>query len=104
MTVDPDHLPWRSDVIARARVLSARRRHRLGPLLEWLYRYPRLRPACVRWSVRLEGGLRMSSQTVRNILSRYHGISVGDWSYGPILRMDTLPRGSRVGGLLFGWK
>lgn len=53
-----------------------------------------------RWYLRLikrwEGG-ELHSRHLRAMLQRQHGVSVGDYSYGPILRPGLLPRGTQVG-------
>jgi acetyltransferase-like isoleucine patch superfamily enzyme len=53
-----------------------------------------------RWYLRLikrwEGG-ELHSRHLRAMLQRQHGVSVGDYSYGPILRPGLLPGGTQVG-------
>ncbi len=44
----------------------------------------------------LEGGYFFSA-TVRELIHRYHGVSVGAYSYGPCLSPAALPRGVTVG-------
>lgn len=89
-------IPWHPEALARARAAEARARHRGGPLIARLYRFRRLRRACLRLCLRLEGGARFSA-TLRDILRSVHGVEVGRYSYGAILTPGILPRGSRVG-------
>lgn len=56
----------------------------------------RLRALALRLAARLEGGA-LRSTTLRTILARFHGVTVGRYSYGPILTPGVLPRGTVVG-------
>lgn len=61
-----------------------------------LYARPALRRLAYRLALRLEGG-KFYSATVREILRRYHGVSVGAYSYGPLLVPGRFPPGVTVG-------
>ena len=67
-----------------------------APLLTRLYAVPRLRRVCFGLLHRLEGG-EMFSATQRAILERYHGVTVGDYSYGECMKPGSLPPGVTVG-------
>ncbi len=85
----------RVDAPERARTRDAGARHRFGAQIETLYGRGARRLArslCHR----LEGGL-MHSATWRRILSRFHGVEVGAYSYGDVLTAGLLPEGTRVG-------
>lgn len=69
---------------------------RWAPLLRRLYARPALRRLAYRLALRLEGG-KFYSATVREILRRYHGVSVGAYSYGPVLVPGHFPPGVTVG-------
>lgn len=90
------HPILRPDAKARAAKAEARSTHPLGPLLARLYRLPALRGLVRKLCHRLEGGPFFSA-TWRAILRRWHGVTVGRYSYGPILDPGTLPRGTVVG-------
>jgi acetyltransferase-like isoleucine patch superfamily enzyme len=60
------------------------------------YRVRRLRATCVRLCIKLEHGA-LYSHTLRDILRRFHGVRVGRYSYGSILKPGLLPRGTLVG-------
>ena len=51
---------------------------------------------CLRLCQRLEGGP-FFSQTLRLLLRDRHGVEIGHYSYGSILKPGVLPPGSRVG-------
>lgn len=89
-------LPWRSDAVERAMRLEAKGNSPLQPLLMRLYKWHRARPFVQRLCQRIEGSL-MFSQSWRHILSRYHGVEIGSYSYGDILRPGVLPAGTTVG-------
>lgn len=91
-----DNKIWRPDAAVRARRQEAQSRSWLGTLLLRLYRVRRLRAFCHRACFRLEGG-GMFSATWRDILRKWHGVEIGRYSYGDILRPGVLPLGSRVG-------
>lgn len=55
-----------------------------------------VRPTVLGWVVRSEGG-QMTSQTLRDYLSRVHGIEIGDFSYGALLDPRQSDRGLVVG-------
>jgi virginiamycin A acetyltransferase len=67
-----------------------------GPLLHWLYRFRRLRTTCVAVLLRSEGG-EFFSATMRKILSDYHGVHVGAYSYGPCMTPGAFPMNVVVG-------
>lgn len=69
---------------------------RLSKLLIRLASIARLREICARLGSRLEGG-GFYSGTLRSILSRYCGIEVGAYSYGPCLVPGRFPSGVNVG-------
>lgn len=87
---------WASDSESQARC-------RISPLLVWLYRFRLARRWVLSACTRLEGGRqrasmgRFFSETWRTILKRYHGVSVGKYSYGPCLTPGQLPPGTSVG-------
>ena len=88
--------PWRPDALQIARRAAARARSPLAPLLTTLYRFRHFRALSQSLCTRLEGGL-MQSRTWRDILHRHHGVEVGRYSYGDVLRPGCLPPGTRVG-------
>jgi virginiamycin A acetyltransferase len=61
-----------------------------------LYRLRLLRRICLRLIISLEGG-RFFSTTLRVILRQYHGVAVGQYSYGSCLVPGVLPPGTIVG-------
>lgn len=77
-------------------LLHGARASRWAPLLRRLYARPALRRLAYRLALRLEGG-KFYSATVREILRRYHGVSVGAYSYGPVLIPGHFPPGVTVG-------
>jgi acetyltransferase-like isoleucine patch superfamily enzyme len=89
-------MPWRSDAIERARHLENRGNNALCPLLLRLYKWRRARPLVLRLCQWIEGKL-MFSKSWRHILSHYHGIEIGAYSYGDVLRPGVLPAGTIVG-------
>jgi virginiamycin A acetyltransferase len=96
MTLPQHDTPWRPDAAARASQSDKRAEHSAGRWLAALYRWPRLRPYVQRLCLRLEGGP-MYSVTWRQILSATHGVEIGRYSYGDILKPGLLPPGTRVG-------
>lgn len=88
--------PWLADAAFRAKSIDDAGKSRVGPTLIRLYRWHRLRSLVIRLCQRLEGHL-MFSQTMRDILLRYHEVEVGAYSYGDVLRPNVLPPGTRVG-------
>ena len=87
---------WRSDIHIRAAAFEARRHSRWARLLAYAYSVRRLRPLVQRLCFRLEGGP-LHSATVRDLLKSHHGVVVGRYSYGDILRPGLMPPGSRIG-------
>jgi len=67
-----------------------------GPVLFHLYRLPFARPFVRRILEKLEGG-DFFSLTLREILRKQYGVSVGMYSYGDCLRPGYLPRGTEIG-------
>ncbi|OWK32476.1 CatB-related O-acetyltransferase [Sphingomonas mucosissima] len=68
----------------------------LSTMLERLYAAGRLRGRVLRLMRRWDGG-EMRSVRLRWLLRLHHGVTIGDYSYGAILRPGVLPRGSAVG-------
>jgi acetyltransferase-like isoleucine patch superfamily enzyme len=65
-------------------------------LLERLYPGRRSHGWFLRLIRRWDGG-EMRSSHLRRMLRRHDGVTVGDYSYGPVLRRGLLPRGTSVG-------
>jgi virginiamycin A acetyltransferase len=65
-------------------------------LLERLYRGPNtywlFRLLARRWD-----GDEMRATTWRSLLQRYHDVTVGLYTYGPVLHRGRMPRGTRIG-------
>ena len=74
------------------------RRCLIAPVLVRLYSVcgPRSRRWLARLAQRLEGGPFFSA-TLRDILSEYHGVIVGAYSYGACLHRGAFPAGVRIG-------
>ncbi len=89
-------LPWRSDAVERAINMDATGNSTLAPLLVLLYKWHLMRPFVQRLCRRVEGNL-MFSKSWRRILLQYHGVEVGAYSYGDVLRPKVLPPGTKVG-------
>lgn len=87
---------WRGDAAARARADDARATSPLAGLLMAAYRFRPLRKLVFSLAERLEGGP-ILSRTPRALMAKFHGVEIGAYSYGPILRPPLLPAGSRVG-------
>lgn len=68
----------------------------LQPWVVSIYRFRHLRGLVRRYCDAQPGGL-MLSATWRAILKRYHGVSVGAYSYGSLMRPGVLPTGTIVG-------
>lgn len=92
----PKKLPWHSDAAERAARMESAGSSKLSSLLAYLYKWRKARSLVVSLCWRLEGHA-MFSQSLRRILSRYHNVKVGGYSYGDIMRPGVLPSGSRVG-------
>ena len=87
---------WHPD-LQYARPAPARRsRSPLSRILLSLYRLRALRRICRRAALRLEGGA-FHSTTLRAILREHHDVTVGPYSYGPVLSPGVLPPGTTVG-------
>jgi virginiamycin A acetyltransferase len=87
---------WRPDAADQARRQDAGSACRLARWLANFYRFSRLRDMVRRACQRLEGGP-MLSQTWRVILRDRHGVTIGPYSYGDILKPGLLPPGTIVG-------
>ena len=61
-----------------------------------VYRLRIARRFCIWLAMKLEGGP-FFSESLRQILARYHGVQVGKYSYGSCLKPGVLPKGTRVG-------
>ena len=72
------------------------RRCFLSPLLSRIYRWNRLRRFSLGMIRRLEGG-EFYSATLREILAKYHGVTVGAYSYGECMIPGAWPAGVTVG-------
>lgn len=72
------------------------RRCWLSPCIFRLYRWKWLRRLCLVLARRLEGQ-EFYSGTLRDILTAYHGVRVGAYSYGPCLEPGAFPPGVTVG-------
>lgn len=92
----PINAIWSDQAEALAHTLDRNSRHAGSGLLLALYRFPRLRGLCLKLCERLENG-NLFSATLREILRRYHGVEIGNYSYGSILHPGLLPPGTRVG-------
>ncbi|MEM1232539.1 MAG: CatB-related O-acetyltransferase [Pseudomonadota bacterium] len=95
---------WHPDAQARARRADLRGERGLSGSLARVLRAayglgsPRgyMRAAILRRLRRLDGG-QVFSHNTRRLLADHHGVEIGKYSYGDILRPGVLPRGSRVG-------
>ena len=83
---------WNSSAERTAVSKQVRSRHRLSNLIQAAYKYRRLQPLCLRLCLNLEQGPFYSS-TLREILNKYHGVTIGQYSYGAILSPGVLPQG-----------
>lgn len=88
--------PWHADARARAQQADRAARSGLQGMLLRAYALPRLRGLVRRAARRFEGGP-IHSETLREILRRFHGVEVGRYSYGAILQPGVLPAGTHVG-------
>jgi virginiamycin A acetyltransferase len=61
-----------------------------------LYKYRWMRRLCLKIILRYESG-ELFSQTLRRILTRYHGVTVGAYSYGECMIPGRFPSGVTVG-------
>ena len=87
---------WVHHPIARAERAEARSRSAFSALLVASYRFARMRKLCLRLCKKLEGGA-IHSRSLRDILSRYHGVKIGRYTYGAVMRPGLLPSGTIVG-------
>ena len=72
------------------------RRCMLSATLRYLYRRRRFRSRCRNLLLQLENG-EFYSSTLREIFAKYHGVMVGDYSYGECFVPGAFPPGVRVG-------
>jgi virginiamycin A acetyltransferase len=72
------------------------KRMRFSAIIVKLYAFRSLRRFCLAAAHRREGG-QFFSETLRNILIAYHGVSIGAYSYGECLRPESFPSGVLVG-------
>jgi len=86
----PDYL------IQWAKSCQRRSRCALSGMLAPLYRLRAARFIIRRILDKMEGG-KMFSRTLREILIRQYGVTVGMYSYGECLKPGLLPRGTRIG-------
>lgn len=82
--------------MTRASERRGLRKSALSGILLRLYRLSALRRTCIRLAMKLEGG-RFYSETLRAILSEFHGVEVGAYSYGACLVPGAFPPGVAVG-------
>lgn len=68
----------------------------LSTLILRAYKFRALRRVCLSLCDRLEGGF-FYSQTRREIMKQYYGVTVGRYSYGPCLDPGVFPYGSEIG-------
>lgn len=68
----------------------------MAGLLRALYRFGPMRRPCRALFRAAEGGP-MHSDSLRAVLRDFHGVEVGRYSYGPVLKPGCLPRGTQVG-------
>lgn len=91
--IDPH---WMPNAVTLARGLDRRGRHWLAHLAAPLYRFRRLKSYVLRLCLKLEGET-MFSATLRDLLRRHHGVTVGRYTYGDALKPGLLPPGTVVG-------
>lgn len=92
----PVDAPWHPDAVARARKAGRAMPRPLRSLAMAAYRVHRLRRIVLRVIRRMEGAP-MMSPTHRAILSQFHGVTVGPYSYGAIMTPGILPPGTHIG-------
>jgi len=83
-------------LIQWAKSRQRRSRCALSRMLAYLYRLRAARPVIRRILDKVEGG-KLFSRTLREILNRQYGVTVGMYSYGECLKPGVLPRGTRIG-------
>lgn len=88
--------PWKPDAIAVASRRDARARHIFSGVLTRAYKFRRFRNLVKKLCFKLEGGP-MFSATWRKILRDAHGVQIGAYSYGDIMKPGLLPVGTSVG-------
>lgn len=96
MTPQRPPAPWHPDAQARAKSGTNRAKSAVSALILAAYRISFLRPWLRSLAMRLEGGP-LTSETMRTLLKNRHGVSVGRYSYGPVLVPGVMPPGSQVG-------
>lgn len=72
---------------------------RLGRIVTAAYGSLPFRHLALRWVTRAEGGA-MRSVNLRRILHRYHGVSVGHFSYGSLLEPGRADRDTTIGAFV----
>lgn len=87
---------WCDDALQVALRKEQRSLSALSSLFKSLYRLRGLRNLITRLCLRLESGP-LFTRTMREILHLHHGVVVGEYSYGDILKPGILPPGSKVG-------
>lgn len=90
------HPVWSKTAARHAEKMDRKSNAPLSGLLRALYRFDPMRRPCRALFRALEGGP-MYSQSLRAVLRDVHGVEVGPYSYGPVLKPGNLPRGTRVG-------
>jgi virginiamycin A acetyltransferase len=67
-----------------------------SPILTQFYKFKNFRRPCLLYLQKFEGGP-LFSITLRKILSQYHGVTVGNYSYGACMKPGFWPSGVVVG-------
>jgi len=80
----------------RARKMESRSESPLSSLIFGAYKIPMLRRMCISLARRLEGG-DMFSTTLRSVLMHFHGVNIGQYSYGACCVPGLLPPGTSIG-------
>lgn len=93
--LDP-RLHWARSPVDVARAVERKKRSRWAPGLAALYRIPIVRRLCRKACYWSEGG-EFFSTTWRKILRDHHEVSVGLYTYGPVLDPGLLTGGAQIG-------
>lgn len=80
----------------RDSTLTSMRRSPVAGLIIPFYRWGRVRSTLLKVLVSLEGGP-MVSISLRDVLRIYHGVTVGDYSYGSLLIPGFCDRSTKIG-------
>src|SRR3990167_7806607 len=83
------------DQINWAFSMEKRSSSHLSSIFEMGYVIPVIGNICIWLILKLEGGY-FFSKTLRRTLLRYHGIKIGNYSYGSCLVPGVLPKGTIV--------